>query len=464
MKDKSYEFLQKEVITLKASIDASYDGIHILDNEGKTILINKACERIEGITFNDIGNKTISQLVKEGFYDESITLQVLETKKNVTRVQTVKNGKKVLATGMPIFDDSGNITRVIVNSRDLTDLTNLQHELEKKQETIEKYHEVLLNNKNIDLLNEKLVIRSSNMKKITGTIINVAKSNSTVLLSGESGTGKTLLAKLIHQCSKRADSAFIKIDCGAIPETLFESELFGYVKGAFTGADQKGKIGMIELADKGTLFLDEIGEVPLFMQTKLLRLIQEKKFNKVGSEEETSVDIRIVAATNKDLIDMVDNGTFREDLYYRINVIPIKIPPLRERKDDISPLIFSFINNYNKENQTDKKVTNQFIDALIKYDWPGNIRELENILERAAVVSKHSILDYEDLPENIRLRNKSTDDFRNGNTLKELMNAYEKRILESLIKSEYTPLEMASLLSVDVTNIRRKLHKYNIKF
>ena len=406
MKDKSYEFLQKEVVTLKASIDASYDGIHILDNEGKTILINKACERIEGITFNDIGNKTISQLVKEGFYDESITLQVLETKKNVTRVQTVKNGKKVLATGMPIFDDSGNITRVIVNSRDLTD----------------------------------------------------------VLLSGESGTGKTLFAKLIHQCSKRADSAFIKIDCGAIPETLFESELFGYVKGAFTGADQKGKIGMIELADKGTLFLDEIGEVPLFMQTKLLRLVQEKKFNKVGSEEETSVDIRIVAATNKDLIDMVDNGTFREDLYYRINVIPIKIPPLRERKDDISPLIFSFINNYNKENQTDKKVTNQFIDALIKYDWPGNIRELENILERAAVVSKHSILDYEDLPENIRLRNKSTDDFRNGNTLKELMNAYEKRILESLIKSEYTPLEMASLLSIDVTNIRRKLHKYNIKF
>lgn len=464
MKDKSYEHLQKEVVTLKASIDASYDGIHILDNEGKTILINKACERIEGITFNDIGNKTISQLVKEGFYDESITLQVLETKKNVTRVQTVKNGKKVLATGMPIFDDSGNITRVIVNSRDLTDLTNLQHELEKKQETIEKYHEVLLKNKNINLLNEKLVIRSSNMKKITGTIINVAKSNSTVLLSGESGTGKTLLAKLIHQCSKRADSAFIKIDCGAIPETLFESELFGYVKGAFTGADQKGKIGMIELADKGTLFLDEIGEVPLFMQTKLLRLIQEKKFNKVGSEEETSVDIRIVAATNKDLIDMVDNGTFREDLYYRINVIPIKIPPLRERKDDISPLIFSFINNYNKENQTDKKVTNQFIDALIKYDWPGNIRELENILERAAVVSKHSILDYGDLPENIRLRNKSTDDFRNGNTLKELMNAYEKRILESLIKSEYTPLEMASLLSVDVTNIRRKLHKYNIKF
>ena len=181
MKDKSYEFLQKEVVTLKASIDASYDGIHILDNEGKTILINKACERIEGITFNDIGNKTISQLVKEGFYDESITLQVLETKKNVTRVQTVKNGKKVLATGMPIFDDSGNITRVIVNSRDLTDLTNLQHELEKKQETIEKYHEVLLNNKNINLLNEKLVIRSSNMKKITGTIINVAKEQ--ILLS-----------------------------------------------------------------------------------------------------------------------------------------------------------------------------------------------------------------------------------------------------------------------------------------
>ena len=406
--------VKSKIEALEDAFEASYDGIHILDAEGRTLLINKACERIEGITREDIGGKTISQLVDEGYYNESVTLMVLEEKREVTIIQRAKNGKNILVTGMPIYEN-GNIVRVIVNSRDISELTRLREELQEKENLLDIYK------KELDLHNmgKTLVSNSKAMKTVLKTALSVAKVNSNILITGESGTGKSLLARLIHDNSLRKYERFITIDCGAIPDNLFESELFGYEGGAFTGADRKGKIGLVQMADKGTLFLDEIGEVSPVMQTKLLRFIQEKQFYRVGGKEPIEIDTRIIAATNRDLHDMVKEKTFREDLLYRINVIPIDIPPLRERREDISSIIINCIKKINDEYGFERKISKGAMDKLVEYRWPGNIRELENVIERIMVVSQDDQIKEEDLPEYMRERNPNYQN--GGGTYKEML-------------------------------------------
>lgn len=388
---------RRRIEALEEAFEASYDGIHILDSDGRTLLINKACERIEGITKEDIGDKTISRLVEEGYYDKSVTLMVLDEKREVTELQRAKNGKSILVTGMPIYDDSGEIVRVIVNSRDITELMDLREQLRHKENLLNMYKEEL----NFYNMRSKFIANSEPMKMVIKTAVSVAKVNSNVLITGESGTGKSLVAEIIHKNSSRKERDFVKIDCGAIPDNLFESELFGYEGGAFTGADSKGKAGLVEMADGGTLFLDEIGEISPMSQAKLLRFIQEKQFYKIGGKEPVEVDVRIIAATNRDLEEMVKEKAFREDLLYRINVIPIEIPPLRKRKEDILPLVLNRLRKINNEYDMKRSISAKAMDKLIEYGWPGNVRELENVIERIAVTASGDEIKAEELPETL---------------------------------------------------------------
>lgn len=388
---------RRRIEALEEAFEASYDGIHILDSDGRTLLINKACERIEGITKEDIGDKTISRLVEEGYYDKSVTLMVLDEKREVTELQRAKNGKSILVTGMPIYDDSGEIVRVIVNSRDITELMDLREQLRHKENLLNMYKEEL----NFYNMRSKFIANSKPMKMVIKTAVSVAKVNSNVLITGESGTGKSLVAEIIHKNSSRKERDFVKIDCGAIPDNLFESELFGYEGGAFTGADSKGKAGLVEMADGGTLFLDEIGEISPMSQAKLLRFIQEKQFYKIGGKEPVEVDVRIIAATNRDLEEMVKEKAFREDLLYRINVIPIEIPPLRKRKEDILPLVLNRLRKINNEYDMKRSISTKAMDKLIEYGWPGNVRELENVIERIAVTASGDEIKAEELPETL---------------------------------------------------------------
>lgn len=449
---------RRRIEALEEAFEASYDGIHILDSDGRTLLINKACERIEGITKEDIGDKTISRLVEEGYYDKSVTLMVLDEKREVTELQRAKNGKSILVTGMPIYDDSGEIVRVIVNSRDITELMDLREQLRHKENLLNMYKEEL----NFYNTRSKFIANSKPMKMVIKTAVSVAKVNSNVLITGESGTGKSLVAEIIHKNSSRKERDFVKIDCGAIPDNLFESELFGYEGGAFTGADSKGKAGLVEMADGGTLFLDEIGEISPMSQAKLLRFIQEKQFYKIGGKEPVEVDVRIIAATNRDLEEMVKEKAFREDLLYRINVIPIEIPPLRKRKEDILPLVLNRLRKINNEYDMKRSISAKAMDKLIEYGWPGNVRELENVIERIAVTASGDEIKAEELPETLLGNSKFY--LGGGMTYRVLMDSYEREILEKLIAEGCSPKELSEILAIDVTTVRRKLHKYGIKF
>ncbi|MEE0181608.1 MAG: sigma 54-interacting transcriptional regulator [Anaerovoracaceae bacterium] len=298
--------------------EVSYDGIIVADKNGRIVYMNPAAEKLEEVNKSQIIGKLASDLEKEGIYEKSVTVMVLKEKRAVS-VKQCKGDKQLIITGVPLFEDNA-IKWIYINERDATELNKIKQEIERYKKQLN----VLKANSN------EYISESPIMKKTLSLLERIAPTDISVLISGESGVGKDVCAKWIHNHSMRKGKPFMKIDCGALSETLLESELFGYEGGAFTGASNKGKKGLAEVADGGTLFLDEIGELPISLQTKLLRLVQENVFLPVGGIKEKHVDIRIIAATNKNLEDMIENSTFRQDLYYRLSVFPIKIPPLRE--------------------------------------------------------------------------------------------------------------------------------------
>jgi len=315
---------------------------------------------------------------------------------------------------------------------------------------------------------DNLVGTSNAIKKIYELIEKVADTDGTVLISGASGTGKELIARAIHYDSSRSDRPLVVINCGAIPEELLESELFGHEKGAFTGA-YKSRIGRFEMANGGTIFLDEIGEMSPALQVKLLRVLQEKRFERVGGTKTIHVDARIIAATNKNLIAALNKGKFREDLYYRLNVIPIKVPPLRQRKSDIPLLIDFFMKKFQKGKE--KKITGfspEAMDAMLKYDWPGNVRELENVIKRLTILCDDQVVGCEDLPEHIPQKGRSIqpveEDFlEDGVTLHKAVEDYEKRlILGALERSNWVKTRAAKLLNINRTTLVEKIKKQNL--
>ena len=312
---------------------------------------------------------------------------------------------------------------------------------------------------------DSVISHSPKMEEVISLAARVAESKATVLITGENGSGKEVLAKSIHFISPRKDKPFVAVNIPALTETLLESELFGHEKGAFTGAD-KLKKGRFELADNGTIFLDEIGDTPLSLQVKLLRVLQEQQIERVGSSESIKIDVRIIAATNQNLEKKIKEGTFREDLYYRLNIVSIKIPPLRERKEDILPMVEFFIKKYSEENKKPKlEISKEAVDQLFKYNFPGNVRELENIIERAVVLSRANIVTLNDLPMNIKgFVNEEKLGKQNLQNLPEQIEELEKRMIyDALKKSDGNQTKAGKLLGITERNLRYKLKKYGIK-
>ncbi len=378
---------------LSTIFQASNDGIFITDGEGSILRGNRASERILGYPPEGLIGKRVSDLVEKGIINRSVTMEVLKAQKPATIKQRTAIGKEYIATGTPIFDQEGRIYRVITNLRDITELVELELALESTKAHADELASDNAAKRSQIMQENGLTTESQSMLKVVDLALKVAQVDATVLILGETGVGKELIAKLIHRTSEREKSGqFIKVNCGAIPSDLLESEFFGYESGAFTGANKEGKPGYFELANQGTLFLDEVGELPLLLQVKLLRVIQERELIRLGGTKTRKVNTRIIAATNRDLEKMVNEGVFREDLFYRLNVLPVNIPPLRNRPEDIPVLLTSFLDKYSQKYGTGKMFSGDSLALLCRYNWPGNVRELENLVERLVITCDESVV------------------------------------------------------------------------
>lgn len=458
--------LRQENRQLDAIIENSYDGIYITDKNGRTLKTNSAIERITNIPKEYYLNKKTEDLMKRGILEDSVTHKVLEKKRTVSLVQLNYCGRETLLTGNPVFNEEGEIESVVTNIRDLSELNELQTALRKANELNKSYQKEINRLKGNDLVSDKnTIIKSESMRLIYETAFRIVNTDATVLILGETGVGKDVLANYIYNRSERSGTGkFIKVNCGAIPPDLLESELFGYEGGAFTGANKKGKPGMFEMADKGVLFLDEIGELPLNLQVKLLRVIQEKEIQRIGGMTTKSIDVRLIAATNRNLKKMVEEGTFREDLYYRLNVVPISIPPLRERKEEILPLANLYLGKINHKYGTMKQLSSELKSFLYYYSWSGNVRELANLLERITLINTDDLLDIEHLPAEFRMTPvRSLPELDTIMTLKDATELTEEKLLSIAAKKYKTTYEIADALQTSQPTIVRKLKKYNIK-
>jgi PAS domain S-box-containing protein len=444
---------------LGAIIHSSYDGIWVTDGEGRVLDINEAYERITGIKAKEVIGRTMRELVDDGYFDQSVTLIVMKELKSVTINQTVKGKKQILVTGNPIFDDEGKLFRVVTNVRDVTELVNLREQLTLEKEQSRKYEAELTHLRSLQVRDSCLVFRSKPMTQIVEIAVKMANVDSTLLITGESGTGKELVAKLVHRQGKGEASPFISINCAAIPEQLLESELFGYEGGAFTGAKKEGKPGLFELAHNGTLFLDEVAELPLTLQVKILRAIQDKEVSRVGATKTIPVNVRIIAATNRDLAKMLREGTFREDLYYRLMVVPLHVQPLRNRKDDIPLLVRHFLDEFNQHFGYEKTLSPEVLDKLVNYPWPGNVRELKNVIERMIVMAPGNEIGMESIPESIYTRKYVP---RQGARLKDAVEETERYLIEEAYREHRSWKKVAEILGIDRTTVFRKASKYHI--
>ncbi|MFZ5652647.1 MAG: sigma 54-interacting transcriptional regulator [Bacillota bacterium] len=465
------EFISEELSSVKqlnneleCIIQSSYDGILITDCEGNIIKSNQACERVTGRPPLYLQGKNMTDLSGEGIFPSSIIETVLKKGEAVTRVEETQPGNHLLITASPVKNPEGHIFRIVINVRDLTELNRLKQELEQSKELSERYHQELAHLRQKQFSQKGLIFNSPKMQELISTVLRLAQVDSTVLLLGESGVGKEVIATIIHSNSTRKGGPFIAVNCGAVPEGLLESELFGYEKGAFTGASREGKAGMFELANNGTLFLDEIGDTPKDFQVKLLRAIQEREIMRVGGSRPIAVNVRIIAATNRDLETLVREGKFREDLYFRLNVVPLHIYPLRERKEDIIPLAFSFMRKFSKAYKIKKDFAPGAYDALLRYDWPGNVRELENIIERLMVTTPEQIITAENISSCLF---RDQPSYSPGITvkgilpLKEAVTQVEKQLILNALKEYGSTYKAAKVLKVDQSTIVRKFNKYN---
>ncbi|MDR7857313.1 sigma 54-interacting transcriptional regulator [Tissierella sp.] len=442
---------------LNTITEATNDAIVYVNKEGKVEILSKAYANFLGVDREASIGKHVRDVIENTRMDIVVKTGIPE----IAQVQEI-NGRKMIATRIPVIVNDkivGAVGKVLF--KDLDDLNSLYMKINKIEKELNLYKDEFKKANKAKYAIDSIISESRSMEELKELTMMAAKTNSNVLILGESGTGKELFAHAIHNNSRRKDAPFIKVNCGAIPYELIESELFGYEEGSFTGAKKGGKIGKFKAADGGTIFLDEIGELPINMQVKLLRVLQDKEIEKIGSNFSEKVDIRIVAATNKDLDKMVSEGMFRLDLYYRLNVVNIKIPPLRERKEDISILSKHLVNKISKdENIKVDKISDNTLEYLKSYSWPGNVRELENILERAInFLEKETIIKPKHLPHKIT----GIAGEKRIRSLKLILEEVEKQsIIDSLIISNGNKTNAANILNISRTSLYEKITKYEI--
>lgn len=446
--------------------DNLYDGIHITDGEGKVLFINKAYTRTTGIRPEDVLGRRVSEIESEGkMYRGAVTAKVLERRERVNSVATILGlDKEVLVTGTPVFGETGEIKMVVTNTRDFPELKRLEQQLLTLTEESKKANEELAYLRRQQAGDKQLFYRSASMKSVMELVQTVAPTDVTVLITGESGTGKELVANELYQQSGRRGKPFIKVNCAAIPAELLESELFGYEEGAFTGAKRAGKAGMFELANTGVLLLDEIGDMPLPLQTKLLRVLQQRELIRIGGGRNIKLDIRVIASTNRDLREETRQGRFREDLYYRLNVVPIELKPLRERREDIPYLAGQFCLNFNKKYGKCARLTDGGMEVLMEYHWPGNIRELENLVERMVVTSGGESITRQNVfaalhPGGLPYRGQGAS----AGSLRHQVSAYEREIVLHTLEREGSLRKAAKALGVDHSTLVKKCRQYALE-
>jgi PAS domain S-box-containing protein len=444
---------------LQEIIEGSFDGILVTDADANVLLVNQSYVRNTGIRKEQLIGHNMRELINPVWMKNSVALIVAEQKQPASMHHTTQNGKNIMVTGTPVLDRDGKVKKIVINSRDISEIYELRDELFRAREKEKMYFQQMSEDENASENN--IVISDAKMQEIFSLARRISNFNTTILISGESGVGKEVLAKYIHsENALRREQPFVAVNCGAIPENLLESELFGYEEGAFTGAHRGGRSGLIEAADKGTLFLDEIGEMSVGLQVKLLRALETRAITRVGAQTQIPVDIRVIAATHRNLKAMVEEAQFREDLYYRLNVVSIEIPPLRERRDDISLLALRFLRLFNRQYGQDKKITDEVMKEMESYDWPGSVRQLRNVIENMVVVSCNEYLQLNDLPWN----KDATSIKGQGEalSLNEQLDLAERRILDEARRTYGSSRKMAEALRVDQSTIVRKMKKLNL--
>lgn len=468
-------------------LDSLADPIYIVDSNGDFMFVNQSLIDITGYTRSELMQFNTFKLCKDGIIDSCLTSQVISAKERKSAIQHIvkkdKVVKKLLVVSTPIFDNNGNVKNMIGHLRDIDRINEIN------KITIEENRISILRHKNVDAAkraSENIIFKSRKMKDLLYTSQNIAYVDAAVMIQGESGTGKEVIANYIHSMSPRKGKEMVKINCASLPESLLEAELFGYVKGSFTGASDSGKQGLIELADGGTLFLDEIDSLPLTTQGKLLRILETKMLQRIGSVKAKYIDFRLITATNANLQLLMDENKFRKDLFFRLNVIPINIPPLRERKEDIWPLTLYFIDHYSKKYGKSRSFSENIHNKLLKYDWPGNVRELKNFIERTIVMSSHSVTEIEDVPsitfgslisneipfsvndeynndidckeETVNSNNFSMKNI-DGMSLKEAVGKFEDFLIERTYNEHKSTYKTAQALGVNQSTIVRKKNR-----
>ncbi len=449
---------RNEMSILKTILELAYDGILVVDTEGYITMISEAYKKFLNINFSDVIGKHVTEVIEN-------TRMHIVAQTGVPEVNDFQEirGDYMVATRMPYYVDgkiAGAIGKVIF--RNVSELQNINKKFARVDKEIKSLKSEISSLHRAKYSLDQIISNNEDVIKLKNYVNKLAHSKSSVLIQGESGTGKELFAHAIHLSSNRRDMPFVKVNCAAIPENLLESELFGYEKGSFTGADKNGRIGKFELADQGTIFLDEIGDMPLHMQAKILRVLQEGEVERVGSNSPKQIDVRVIAATNRNLREIIEEKLFREDLYYRLNVINLTIPPLRERKDDVFLLSTHFIDLLNRENHGNVRgLSEKSQMQLSNYDWKGNIRELKNVIERAYnIIEGEEFIQLWHLPAHIN--NGKTTSAREP--LKDLVDTAEKKIiLERLISFSGNKTKTAADLGISRMALHKKLEKFEMK-